>query len=192
MTSTPTHSAEKLGPMAHIFAWLAFIPYFGFLFGVIAFFWGLITRKSDGKRVAKIAAIGLTVSLAIYGALFYMNASERSEHYAQERRQLAQVGIDLLAPAIEQYKIQQGHYPESLKALKATLAADSVVSILDPQSGIHANEYKPFFYQLVDAEHYYLRSVGPDEQPFSADDVVPQQQASNNALTGLLLEKKTP
>jgi hypothetical protein len=30
-----------------------------------------------------------------------------------------------------------------------------------------------FYYEIVDADHHYVRGVGPDQTPFTDDDIVP-------------------
>lgn len=190
MSNSNSRPTEKLGYVPYIFAGMAFVPFIGFLFGVIAIFWGLVTRKSGGKRVAKIATAGLAVTLIFYASMYYINSTERKETHDKLRVQLSQGALNRLVPALEQYKQEHTQYPESLDALKETLAKDSLVSIDDPRSGTHANEFKPFFYQRLDDNHYYLRSVGPDEKPFTEDDLVPETSASAGANTGLLLEKR--
>ncbi len=190
MSQNESRQTEKLGAVPYIFAGMAFIPFLGFLFGVVAIFWGLVTRKSGGKRVAAIATFGLTATLIIYGSMYYINSSQRQETRDKLRVELSQGALNRLVPALEKYKQENQAYPESLEALKATLSKDSFVSIDDPRSGRHANEFKPFYYQRVDANHYYLRSLGADGRPFTSDDMVPQITPPTSENMGLLLEQR--
>lgn len=191
MSQNQSRQTEKLGSVPYIFAGMAFIPFIGFLFGVIAIFWGLVTRKSGGKRVAAIATFGLTVTLLIYGSMYYINSSQRQETHDKLRVELSRSALNRLVPALENYKQENQQYPESLEALRATLTKDSLISVDDPRSGRHANEFKPFYYQRVDDNHYYLRSIGPDGLPFTSDDLVPQITPSTSENIGVLLEQRT-
>jgi len=52
------------------------------------------------------------------------------------------------------------------------------------------NSGKPryFYYERVGTDHYYLRGVGPDGRPFTADDILPQVQLTPGSKLGLLIE----
>jgi hypothetical protein len=89
--------------------------------------------------------------------------------------------------AVEFYRTTHGEYPDSLATLKRSLPKDTTVTLTDPRV-LRGNESdRLFYYQRVGADHYYLRGVAPDGNPFSPGALVPQVGASK-ASTGLLID----
>ena len=85
----------------------------------------------------------------------------------------------------------QSLYRQWLRLLPALQAAqpDTPLFIYDP-----ADTRVPprlFHYERADAEHYYLRSVGADNVPFTADDILPPADTAGGKI-GLLKEKARP
>jgi len=191
MTTTTTTSSEKLGTFAYVIGRLSFIPLMGVLFGITAIIWGLGTLKLGGKRLAAIGAGGIAFTFMLYGALFYFGFQQRGGVYDDLRSKLAQSSINSLVPAIEFYKLQNGKYPESLEVLQKSLPNDSMVFVFDPTVTGFDSKPRYFFYERVGDEHYYLRGLGADGQPFTSDDVLPQISAAPDSKIGLLLEKKS-
>lgn len=189
--SATTGSSEKLGTFPYVIGGMSFIPLIGVLFGVVAIVWGLVTKKQGGKRLAAIGAGGIGFSLVLYGALFYFGFAQRGGVYDDLRVKLAQTSINSLVPSIEFYKTQNGKYPESLKVLQESLPKESFVSVFDPTVVEFGGQPKYFFYERVDEDHYYLRGLGADGKPFTADDIVPQVSSAPAGKGGLLLERKT-
>jgi len=184
---------EKLQGFPYVIGGLSFIPLMGVPFGIIAILWGLLTKKRGGKRLALIGAAGICFTIILFGGSFYFGLKQRGGVYDKLRARQAQANLDSLVQSIEYYKVQHGTYPESLKALQESLPKDSLVSILvhdltEVKSGLHQ---RYFFYERVGEDHYYLRSLGLDGQPFTSDDIVPQVSAMPGSKVGLLLEHKT-
>ena len=181
---------ERLGAGSYVVAGMSFIPLIGVLFGIAAIVWGLTSQKHGGKRVAAIGASGIAFTVFLYGALFYFAFGQRGGVYDDLRTKLAQSTINSLIPEIEFYKLQNGKYPESLEALRASLPKDSFVMVFDPSagSGFGANP-RYFFYARVGDDHYYLRGLGADGQPFTADDILPQVPSVPGSKLGLLIER---
>jgi len=185
-----TERRGKLGVAPFVVSGLSFIPLVGVLFGVISIVWGLFTKKPGGRILAGIGAAGIAFTVVLYGALFYFGFVQRGGVYDELRNKAAQYTINSLVPAIEMYKIQFGHYPESLDELKNSLPSNSLVVIYDPRF-VRAGEPHKFYYERVDDNHYYLRGVGPDGVPFSKDDIVPQIPTASEGKLGLLLERQS-
>ena len=191
MTATSETTSEKLGTFPYVIGGLSFIPLMGVLFGIAAIVWGLVTKKLGGKRLAAIGAGGIAFTFVIYGALFYFGFQQRGGVYDDLRVKLAQSSINSLVPAIEFYKLQNGKYPESLEALQKSLPKDSMVFVFDPTVTGLGSQPRYFFYERVGDDHYYLRGLGADGKPFTADDVVPQIPSAAGSKLGLLVERKT-
>ena len=184
-TDTPP---TKLGTFPYVIGGMSFIPLIGVAFGLVAVVWGLLTKKAGGKRLAGIGAGGIGFTFVLYGSLFYFGMVQRGGVYDELRVQLAQPTINSLVPSIEFYKTQNGQYPESLKSLQESLPKESFVSVFDPTVIGIQEQPKYFYYERVGADHYYLRGVGQDGKPFTADDVIPQIAATPASKIGLLLE----
>ena len=188
---TTIDSSEKLGTFPYVIGGMSFIPLIGVLFGFVAIVWGLVTKKQGGKRLAAIGAGGIGFSLVLYGALFYFGFAQRGGVYDDLRVKLAQTSINSLVPSIEFYKTQNGKYPESLKVLQESLPKESFVSAFDPTVVEFGGQPKYFFYERVGEDHYYLRGLGADGKPFTADDIVPHISSAPAGKGGLLHERKT-
>lgn len=190
MTATTDTTSEKLGRFPYVIGGMSFIPLIGVIFGIVAIVWGLVTKKYGGKRLAAIGAGGIGFTIILYGALFYFGFMQRGGMYDDLRTKLAQTTVNSLAHSIEFYKVQRGSYPESLRALQESLPKDSLVSIVDPTDVKVGGQPRLFYYERVGDDHYYLRGLGPDGQPFTPDDIVPQVVSMPNSKAGLLLERK--
>jgi hypothetical protein len=87
---------RRLGRFAFIVAGLSFIPLIGALFGLIAIAWGLVKRKSGGRKLALIGTTGIAFSFIIFGSLFYFGFVQRGGIYDNLRVKLAQSGLNSL------------------------------------------------------------------------------------------------
>jgi hypothetical protein len=182
-----SETTQRLGAFPFIVGGLSFIPGIGILFGIAAVIWGLVSKKEGGRTLALTGAGGIVFSCLIYIGLFYFGFVQRGSIYDVLRAQLARTTLNSCVPAIELYKVQHGNYPESLEELRASLPKESFAVVYDPTIVKLGEPQSYFFYQRVGTDHYYLRSVGPDGAPFTADDIVPQIDNTNGKL-GLLLE----
>lgn len=180
---------EKLGTFPFVIGGVSFIPGIGIIFGVIAIIWGLVTKKLGGKKLAIIGACGIGFSIILYGSLFYFGFVQRGGVYDDLRVQLSKNTITSLVQAIEFYKTQNGQYPESLEMLHKSLPENSMVFVHDPTHVQMGGEPRYYHYELKDQEHYYLLGVGPDEQPYTSDDVLPNIEINQNSGVGLLIHQ---
>lgn len=180
---------DRVSAAAFVVAGLSFIPLVGVPFGIAAVGWGLATQKVGGKLVALLGAGGIAFTILIYGGLFYFGFVHRGGIFDDLHRQMAQSQLDALVPAVEFYKVGNGNYPASLKEVQEILPKTSFISVLN-SSSMKLGAPRYFFYERVGTDHYYLRSVGPDGIPFTADDVVPQVHPSFAGKIGLLIDKR--
>lgn len=65
MSKATDTRTDALGFFPYVLGTMSVLPEIGFLFGIVAIVWGLVTKKSGGKLLAAIGAIG-TVVPAIY------------------------------------------------------------------------------------------------------------------------------
>lgn len=180
----------RIGAGAYVVAGLSFIPLIGVLFGLVAIIWGVASRRGGGKLAALIGALGITVTLVIYGLLFYFGFAQRGGVYDNLRTTMAQSCLDSTVKSIEFYKQANGGYPESLEALERSLPEQALerVCLRDPRALPHVSQSGGdgfYYYQRVGANHYYLRGLAPDGKPFSPGALLPNIKAAN---LGLLID----
>lgn len=179
---------EKLGTFPFVNGGMSFIPMIGVLFGLVAIVWGLATKKAGGKKLALIGGGGITLTVVLYSALFYFGFVRRGGVYDDMRSKLSKTTITSLVQAIEFYKTQNGKYPESLEVFKKSLPENSMVLVFDPTDVKLGGQPRYYYYELIDSGHYYLLGVGPDGQPFTADDVLPKIEVGAQSKVGLVIK----
>ncbi len=179
----------RLGAAPYVIAGISFFPLLGVPFGIAAIIWGLSTKKKGGRLLAILGTCGLLITPLIYGSLYYKGFVERGGVYDDLRKKLAQKMLNDLVPVIELYKLQNGSYPESLKILKDSSGKNSPIFLADPTLIDASPGQADFYYERVGEEHYYLRGVGTDKTPFTADDILPDIPNPNGKL-GLLVDRQ--
>ena len=184
---TLPHSPKPLGCLPYAIGGASFIPVFGVVFGIIAIIWGIARRA---WQLIILGACGILFTLVVYGALFYFGWYQRGGVYDDLRAKLAVPMLNDAVKEIEFYKLQHGHYPASLNELDSKdkmqfpKTFDPTIVDLNPKRDRH------FFYQLDSSgSFYFLRSVGLDGIPFTADDIVPTIPEDERKKTGLRLER---
>lgn len=184
-----TEQQEKLGTFPYVVGVMSFIPLIGVLFGLVAIVWGLATKKTGGKMLALIGGGGIAFTVVLYSSLFYFGFVQRGGVYDDLRAKLSKSMITSLVQAIEFYKTQNGHYPDSLETLRESLPENSIVFVFDPTNIKMGGESRYYHYELKDPSHYYLLGVGPDEKPYTSDDVLPDIEVKPNSGIGLLIHE---
>lgn len=187
--AVPDDADKKLGVFPFVLGGMSFIPLIGLVFGLITVVWGLLTKRTGGKKLALIGAGGISFTIVLYGSLFYFGFVQRGGLYDSLRDKMAQNNLNSLVPVVEFYKLSHGEYPETLAVLKDSLPKGSIDSIFvfDPRALKFSEADRYFYYRKVDADHYYLRGVAADGKPFSPSALVPQIPASGSKL-GLLTD----
>ena len=151
----------------------------GVRFGIVAIVWGLVSQKKGSKALALVGAGGIAFTLVLCGGLFSFGMIHRDGVYDELRQKLAEQQLGQLVQSIEFYKVANGDYPTSLQQLQEAVGEKTTIFIHDPTDVKIVTGPRYFYYELVGTDRYYLRSVGPDGQPLTADDIVP---TVNNAL----------
>jgi len=187
-----TVSAQKEKPrvLRYVVGGLSYIPLIGVLFGIVAIIWGLATMKTGGRKLAFIGGGGIVFTVVLYSGLFYFGAIQRGGVYDNLRKRSAETAITSLVQAIEFYRTENGHYPESLEVLRNSLPKGSLIFVFDPTDVNLGGKSRLFHYELVDAGHYYLLGVGPDDTPFTQDDILPKVNVGPASKVGLLIKSQ--
>src|SRR5262245_47667872 len=158
---------QTLGKFPFVIGIMSFIPGFGVLFGLIAVLWGFLTKKVGGWKLALLGGPGIAFTVVLYAALYYVGFVQGGGIYDDLRPKLAEPTITSLVQAIEFYKVQNGRYPESLEALRKSLPESSLPIVFDPTDTTSSGPTRYYYYELIDADHYYLLGVGADGRPFT-------------------------
>jgi hypothetical protein len=188
VTSTPPNQRpDKLTGLPFVIGGLSFIPLIGVTFGIAAIVWALSTRKPGRLKLGLIGAGGIAFTLVLYGGLLFFGFVQRSGIYDRLRVELARGQLYTLVQAVEFYNLQYGSYPETLKQLQDTLPHNSFVSVFDPTVSGFGMQPRLYYYERKGTDHYYLLGVGPDGEPFTEDDILPEIEIPPNSRIGLLL-----
>ncbi|MFB2566832.1 type II secretion system protein GspG [Rhizobium sp. IMFF44] len=179
---------QRLGAAPYVIAGFSFFPLLGVPFGIAAILWGLLTKKKGRGLLVVLGAGGILVTIGLYGGLYYKGFVERGGIADDLKKRLALQTLDNLVSTVELYRLQHGSYPSSLDELQKAVPKGNAVFINDPFQLGASKDQEPFYYQRVESDHYYLRSIGPDGMPFTADDIVPDVTNPSGRL-GLLIDK---
>jgi hypothetical protein len=179
---------QKLGACPYVIGGLSYIPLLGVPFGLLAVIWGLVTYKRGGKALAVIGAGGIAFTVVLCAALFYFGLAQRGGVADEMRAKMAEGAILSLVQAIEFYKVQYGHYPESLAALRTSLPEQILEFAFDPTDARVSGRSRDFYYERIDDDHYYLLGVGVDGQPFTHDDLLPKVEVGPGSRVGLVIK----
>jgi hypothetical protein len=182
----PPPAKPSVGCLAYTIGGASFIPLIGVFFGLIAIVWGIVRRV---RSLIMLGACGILFTIVIYSALFYFGFHQRGGVYDKMRAQMAATMLNSAVKEIEYYKLQHGHYPASLQDLD-TKDPKKLPTIFDPTAMERKGADKYFYYELdASGTSYFLRSVGPDGIPFTADDILPSIPEEERSHTGLKLTR---
>ncbi len=182
----PPEERKPLGCLPYAIGGASFIPLFGVLFGIVAIIWGIARRA---WQLIVLGICGILFTVLIYGALFYFGMFQRGGFYDRLRSQLAVTMLNDAVKDIEFYKLQHGRYPATLSDVEPKDKMQ-VNHFMDPTSLARGSKDTHFYYQLdTSGSFYFLRSVGPDGIPFTADDVIPTIPANERKNTGLRIQR---
>jgi hypothetical protein len=90
-----------------------------------------------------------------------------SHAFNDMQKQFTKEELNTAFKDVEFYKLQHGHYPDSLREVE------------------HFRQ-RELFYQKT-GDKYWLFAVGEDKQPFTADDMYPTMDPADSAKFGLRL-----
>lgn len=175
-TSIKQHK-EGLAVASFILGLVAFIPLVGVLLGILAIILGIIGIKKikkgglSGKKLAIsgiiLGVLGIIFTFVIYGSLFYFGFKADHGPFLEPKIEMSRSILTQNAGALELYKKQNGQYPDNLKQ-----ASDSELTIYPVDSFL-----TPLYYKLSeDGQSYDLRSLGPDKEYGTEDDIFPLVQ----------------
>jgi hypothetical protein len=156
----------------------SFMPLIGVILGITAIILGIVSvirirRNGTGGRKLAIAGIilgifGIAFTIVLYGSLFYFGFVAKNGPFVEVRKQASQQILTQNAGYLELYKKQHGKYPASLDELMKE--GSYMVFPTD-------HYMKPLHYEVTEGGNSYnLRSLGPDGEYGTADDIFPKIQ----------------
>jgi type II secretion system (T2SS) protein G len=190
--TTEQHSAaprakQTVGWLAYAIGGASFIPLIGVVFGIIAIVWGILRRV---RSLIVLGVGGILFTIVLYSALFYFGFYQRGGIFDKLRSYMAVTMLNSAVKEVEYYKLQHGHYPNSLRDLVSKDPNNSSTFIDPTFVERKGTNDSCFFYELdASGTSYFLRSVGPDGIPFTADDILPTISEEERKHTGLKLER---
>jgi hypothetical protein len=158
---------------------LCLIPMIGFFTGLVLLILGIAHFKD--RVFIIMGAIGMLITIAIYGSLFYftMNTASFRPVFAEA----AQSELNDLVKSVEFYKLQNGTYPDSLQQIDTK---GSFTIIYDPLSLKKLNDKEEPFHYSKKGSKYLLFSVGQDGKPNTADDIYPTLTNADTSKLGFI------
>jgi hypothetical protein len=157
---------------------LCLIPLIGAFVGLGLLIVGIVQYKD--KWLIIIGSFGILFTVIIYSSifLFFRYGKFPKEGFAK----ISQVELNRLVKDVEFYKLQNGHYPDSLQQL---LEDDKLISINDQTQGFWVKPQKTYNYKRV-GEKYLLFSSGIDGIPYTKDDLFPTIELNDSSKVGFL------
>ena len=158
---------------------LCLIPLVGAFVGMAMILLGLIKYKD--KWMTLIGVFGILFTAAVYSTMFY--AVGHSKTFKKAFVNISKMQMVEMVKSIEFYKLQYGHYPDSLQQLRKD---DSLTPIYDASqisSGLRTDSC--YNYKRV-GEKYTLFSSGNDGIPNTKDDLYPKISIPDSSKIGLI------
>ena len=180
-------SRPKLGRLATVVGALSLVPLAGAPLALIAIVWGFLTKKRGANWLVWMGLGGIAISVAAMIAIFTFRSSNLP--FGPMTQMLARQHLASAVEAVEFHKVQTGHYPDALTDLRDSLPPEAMLFIFDPSKMWSMTGTRMFYYERIDADHYYLLSEGADGKPFTADDVVPTIGIKPGSHVGLTIKR---
>ncbi|MGH7203252.1 MAG: DUF4190 domain-containing protein [Candidatus Levyibacteriota bacterium] len=155
---------------------VSFFPLIGLLLGITAIVLGAIglkkvkEEKLKGKRMAitgiVLGILGILFTIILYGSLFYFAFIAKDGPFTEMRVESSKQLLTQNAGYLELYKKSHGKYPKSLEDLTK-----------EQYAIFPTDQYlRPFYYKVSnDGQSYDLRSLGPDGELNTSDDILPRK-----------------
>jgi hypothetical protein len=164
---------EKHGAGAFVLAGISFIPVIGVFAGMACILLAIIGRRSNSILLGGLGFSGIMCTVILYGVILpsVINSIDFSKSFELH----AKSAMTSLVRQAEYFKLQHGHYPESLEELRSNLKDGEIVFSYDMSGPLGPDqEPREFYYEVVgDGENYILFGVGGDAEPFTSDDIYP-------------------
>lgn len=170
--------ARRVAP----WGFLGLLPNFGVIAGLVLLYQGIVRLKSRLLIMIGLADILFTIVFWVAMRHWVFNGPV----FTRLDKQMSQGMLNTVFKSVEFYKLQHGHYPDSLQQVEDI---KGYVWITDPLSHKGTSPQGGNFYYQKTGDRYWLFSVGEDGQPFTADDMYPAMNPADSTKFGLRLRK---
>ena len=165
---------KKQSRPPYLLGLLGIIPLVGFFVGLGLLLYGIVKYKDRKLIVIGISCMLFTI--IVYSSLFYFGF--KSNIGKKGWAQLSQMELNSLVKYVEYFKIENGHYPDSLQQL---VSKDEFVSISDPLRSVELKKNANYNYKNLGSK-YLLYSCGIDGIANTKDDIYPKVDTSNKNI----------
>jgi len=142
--------------------YLGLFPFVGFFVGIGLTFYGIVKYKD--KKLTIIGIACMLFSVVVYASIYYIGFKSEAGRRGWETH--AQMQLNTLVRHIEFFKLENGHFPDSLPQL-------GVPFIWDPIQPIRSGRNRQFNFKNL-GDRYLLFSSGRDGIPNTDDDIFPE------------------
>lgn len=179
--------APKVTVLEYVLGFCSFIPLLGVLLGILSIVFGALKFKAGGWKVVLLGVGGILFTIVLYGTLFLIAFTGKNNMMTEMEAQMAKSNLRQCVLALEFYHQVHGEYPAKLEDLPgAKFVPGNMVNFMDQSGGFPGNFKMQLFYyeRTADGTAYYLLGRGPDGQPFTEDDLLPNLTAEEQAHSG--------
>ena len=177
-------SKAKLGAVDYVVGFCSFIPVLGLLLGAASIVLGAIKFKAGGWKIMLLGVGGIFFTVGLGGAMIYIFYHKLNSDNPKMFEKVSKNELRSIVMALEVYKQVHGQYPGQLKDLQDGVSGKGGLVLYDMTGGIHPGQVQLYHYELTPDGGYYLLGVGADQQPFTADDVLPDLTPDEMARLG--------
>jgi len=168
--------ARRIAPWGFV----GLLPNFGVIAGIVLLYQGIVKYKSRLLIIIGVADILFTIVFWAVIQHWVFNGPV----FIKLDKEMSQKMLNTVFKSVEFYKIQHGHYPDSLKQIEDI---QGYVWISDPLPHKGGSSKGSNYYYQKTGDKYWLFSVGEDGQPFTADDIYPAMNPADSTKFGLKL-----
>ena len=147
-----------------------------------------MTVRQTPRRRSGFTLIEILVVIVVIAILATLVAPNVFQHVGTAKTTTAKSQIEMLSSALDAYRLDTGAYPTTQQGLQALMELPQV----DPPANWRGPYLKseipldpwghPYIYEFpgrINPSGYDLRSMGPDGQPNTADDIVNGRVVAN-------------
>ncbi|MBA5628853.1 hypothetical protein [Moheibacter lacus] len=162
---------EKIKPFQHKISkgiiWSSFIPVLGLIFGFVIFIRGISERNLNYFSIGILSFVATVVGWIVFG--IFMDATEKN---SGSNKFSTKNNLNQIVKELAYYKLKNGEFPENLDSLRLQNQFLSIYETDFKMSPFSESKFREFYYENQDTT-YILRAIGPDEKPFTEDDILP-------------------
>ncbi len=154
-----------------VLAALSLIPVLGFLIGVAAVCWGLVTDRPRGVLAAALGGTGALLNLVAIVVLG-LGQTTRGQSGGLAGA-IARSELDTLVNHLDRYFEEHGRYPARLADLPQPPSASARLPVVDHSIGLLNTTVEYAYEPHHEGETFLIRGAGKDGITDTPDDILP-------------------